>query len=217
MMIPVRQKKARYPPDFIERFWKKIEKDDSEECWEWLGCCNDKGYGQVGVNGIMKYVHRISWELSRGMKIPKGMYICHKCDNRRCCNPRHLFLGTPKDNSQDMVMKERGTGSFTKQHVEKIFILLEKGVSQRSVAKQFDTKQCTISAIATGRNYSHLFRDTKRKTNKVKLTLRIAREIRKKYSTGKYTHKQLGIEYGVSRLTICDLLNNKTWRENEGN
>jgi hypothetical protein len=80
------------------------------ECWEWKLSRHDKGYGIICVNsnGSCKRVHRVSYESYIG-PIPKGMMVCHTCDNPPCCNPAHLWLGTNQDNVSDMISKGRKT------------------------------------------------------------------------------------------------------------
>ncbi len=75
-------------------------------CWEFHGRCNQHGYGQIEYQGRLQLVSHISFRLMKG-KIPKGKNVLHHCDNSRCYNPDHLFLGTQKDNLDDMRMKGR--------------------------------------------------------------------------------------------------------------
>lgn len=87
-----------------ERFWSRVETSDG--CWLWTGGIGGGGYGAFYFHGRQQQAHRVAWELTNG-PIPDGMIICHHCDNRRCVRPDHLFLGTHRDNTDDMVAKGR--------------------------------------------------------------------------------------------------------------
>lgn len=92
-------------PEF--RFWRRIIKSDG--CWIWNGTKNLRGYGNFSLKrGVTVGAHRFSYQLNIG-PIPENMSVCHRCDNPSCVRPDHLFLGSPKDNSRDMVAKGRGT------------------------------------------------------------------------------------------------------------
>lgn len=88
-----------------ERFWEKVDKRGPDECWNWTAS-NTKGYGSIGANGKLHRATRIGWEMLNG-PIPDGLWVLHKCDNPFCCNPSHWFLGSPADNTRDMMAKGR--------------------------------------------------------------------------------------------------------------
>jgi len=95
-----------------ESFWMRVKK--SRGCWEWQGSCNNTGYGTVGWHGSNYTAHRIAAWLSGLVESPSApanskerTHVLHKCDNRKCCNPKHFFLGTFTDNMVDAYKKKR--------------------------------------------------------------------------------------------------------------
>lgn len=109
---------GHHPPKrFVETFWSKIDKSNGEDaCWNWVAYCDPKGYGRMTWSnregGWNFFTHRIAYELIKGA-IPAGLNVLHKCDNPKCANPKHLFLGTQKDNIQDMISKGRRRSADT--------------------------------------------------------------------------------------------------------
>ena len=89
-----------------ETFFKKARIKKSG-CWHFVGAISKQGYGVVGYHGKVMPASRLAWILTHGEISDTKLFVCHKCDNRRCINPDHLFLGTAKDNTKDMITKGR--------------------------------------------------------------------------------------------------------------
>ena len=134
-----------------QRFWAMVMKTSG--CWEWVGPVNDSGYGIISGNRA----HRVSFEIHYG-DIPDGLFVCHKCDNRRCVRPDHLFLGTHSENMLDMVMKGRSgkVGEMNPQaklsdsDVDEIKRRAESGERHRVIAADFGVSRQHVSSIASG-------------------------------------------------------------------
>lgn len=98
--------------NILERFIKKVNKNTQSGCWEWIACLNTNGYGDFFSGSRKtghKLAHRVSWEIHKGQIAP-GLLVLHKCDNPKCVNPEHLFLGTHRDNALDAKTKGRLKG-----------------------------------------------------------------------------------------------------------
>lgn len=125
---------------------------DASVCWEWMGAGKGNGYGHTSHGGA----HRRSYELLVGA-IPDGMDVCHRCDNRYCVNPDHLFVGTRAENMADMKLKGRGPAGrrkhLTEAHVQEVRVRLAAGTPARVVSEVMNINYATITAIQGGRSY----------------------------------------------------------------
>jgi len=92
----------------LEKLLSKVIINQNTDCWEWQASVNNVGYGMIRDDKKMRTTHRVSYEEHYNVKIPSGMCVCHTCDNPRCVNPAHLWLGTRQQNTDDMMAKGRG-------------------------------------------------------------------------------------------------------------
>lgn len=137
------------------RFWQKVNKTDG--CWEWTGGLQAMGYGLMYASGSSnpQLAHRVSWRLESG-DIPAGMFVCHRCDNRRCVRPAHLFLGSAKDNTRDMMRKGRnrtGANKLRAWDVIDIRTLHAFGMRPRDLMEGFGVSRTMVNSIVSRRSW----------------------------------------------------------------
>jgi hypothetical protein len=167
---------------WIEKFWSRVAKTNNEnDCWNWVGASNNIGYGRFHNGKKLVYPHRYSYELKYG-DIPFGMLVCHSCDNPSCVNPNHLWIGSHKDNSQDMINKKRGRNGrrggkgnekyykfkiilqgeihplskLTDKKVKEIKIRLKNGERNIDLAKEYKVSATLIWMIKKGISWKHV-------------------------------------------------------------
>lgn len=138
---------------------------DKNSCWIYTKGISTGGYGNLKVGTKLRPAHRFSYELFKGA-IPKGLIVCHKCDNPCCVNPEHLFVGTHKDNNDDKMSKGRGAYKVGSAHamaklseqevIEIRTILANSNVSMPKLAIQYNVSYSTIQAIKQRRIWKHL-------------------------------------------------------------
>lgn len=174
-----------------KRFWDKVRIGEEDECWEWIAHCFRTGYGYFSLKGDGRGAHRISWMLAHG-EIPDKLWVLHECDNPKCVNPNHLFLGTSDDNIKDAAKKGRtakGPKNGANTHPERrprgsrhgLFINPEKRVRGEKV-------------------------------HTAKLTEDKVRLVREQYASKIGSLKDLARKFGVSFSTIGRIVNREIWK-----
>jgi hypothetical protein len=148
-----------------ERFWKYVVK--TESCWSWSGNKGRGGYGRVSTGSKSDgytLAHRFSWELHNNPKIPDGLFVMHKCDNPECANPEHLMIGTPKENTQDMIAKGRkrvvapvgaGNGKSILDE-DKVRYIRSSNLNHAAVGRILNVSPNCVRGVRTGRTWSHV-------------------------------------------------------------
>ena len=192
-------------------------------CWEWPTGPRGGGYAEILIHGKKHRLHRVSYEEFKG-QIPKGKRICHHCDNPRCVNPEHLYVGTAADNANDV--KERGNPrsyKLKKEDVEEIKRLYQVGPdSMNALARKFKITAGTICRIIHGNIWKgvgpDLWNDVKIRDKaktafgNVKLTMEQVVEIRGLLEAG-VSQDEIAGRYGVSRRSVYAIREGETWGE----
>ena len=144
-----------------EKFWGKVTISGPDDCWEWQGSFNSNRYGRFMLDGIRWLAHVLAYTLTKGF--PGDKKVCHTCDNTKCCNPAHLFLGTQQDNIADMIQKKRhhvGEARYgaklTELDVANIKVKAASGAYGilAQLAREYKVSHTTIWSIATGKKWA---------------------------------------------------------------
>lgn len=171
------QKKYIYPLDFSNpalcaemklRILPFIKKTASG-CWEWTKCVQANGYARIRLGSKTQYAHRIAYSAFTGVSITSDMFACHKCDNPRCVNPEHIFIGNHADNTADarakgrlsngdkharLVCGERGGGAkLTWKKVSKIRALSASGVRTKAIAARYGVDVSTVRLVLRNKTW----------------------------------------------------------------
>ncbi len=139
-------------------FWSYVDVSQPWECWDWERACDRDGYGKLKHGNEHLAAHREAWVREYG-NIPHGLCVCHHCDNTRCCNPSHLFLGSHADNSHDRDKKGRGY-SGDRHHCATITRIVADEIRELAgtapnvqIASMFGVSTDIVSDIKNGRSW----------------------------------------------------------------
>lgn len=154
---------SRYPAPVEERLRERVDRSGGPDaCWPWLGAINSHGYGTIRERCKSKGAHVIAFRAEHG-EVPVGLMVLHHCDNRRCCNPTHLFLGTNAENTADRVRKGRSAcgsriarAKITASQAALIRHLSACGVRGRLLGGLFGVSQTAVSSIARAKTWAHV-------------------------------------------------------------
>lgn len=169
-------------------------------CWLWTGAKNSNGYGLIMVQGHCALAHRVSFEIHVG-PIPPGIFVCHACDVRACINPEHLWLGTHRDNMDDMAKKGRAPRSLAVDQAEEIVRLLRTTrLSYRAIGASIGCSTSNVGHIKGSATWKGLLRDRdviERLPAGVTVSAHLAEKVARFRLAGE-TFKALGARFGIS-------------------
>jgi len=222
-----------------DRFWEKVDKNgpipphrpELGQCWVWTAACIKSGYGRLAdpdAAGKWEEAHRVSWALHHGA--PGEQHVLHKCDNRPCVRPDHLFLGDHLANARDREEKGRGADHAGEANgrrvltVEDVVYIRTSGVGTSILAKKYGLCKSQILRVRNGAAWASVgvtdsgARPTHAevtprgsRSGMAKLTEETVAELRRRYALGEPPRK-LAADYQVGKTTVHKIVNRETWR-----
>ena len=161
--VPQSPERRRFGSDktFVDRFWQKVKKGGVDDCWIWKPSAKNGGYGSILTPiGIVK-AHRLSYVIHYGI-FDWSLHVLHVCDNPACVNPKHLFIGTAKDNMQDKIRKGRANYPAGEKHSRalltetQIRLIRQDRRSQKEIASAYGISQPHVSLIKSRKIWAHV-------------------------------------------------------------
>lgn len=159
----MKERGERYPIDV--RFWRRVVcLTGADSCWEWTGCIQSAGYGSIRVNGRTVQAHRLSVELHNGRTLSPSELVCHRCDNRKCVNPSHLWVGSAGMNNADRHEKGRSRGArlpgatnpMSKLTDDDIRAIRSLSTNLKETARRYGISFQTVSNIRRRHTWKHV-------------------------------------------------------------
>lgn len=191
------------------------------ECIEFTGARDSKGYGRVGHKNKVYLTHRVSYQIANG-DIAPGMLVCHRCDNPPCINPEHLFAGTLRDNTDDMLEKGRAqkgrgeTHSQVKLTPEQVKAIRLDPRIHREIAEEHGVAVSYVgnikSLLAWADVASPVVRMGYARGERVASSVLTWEKVRRIRADSR-SYTDIGKDYGVSRVTVSNIINGRTWKE----
>ena len=215
------------PPDqlakFSTRFWAKVDMSGGPDaCWPWLGAITGSGYGSFAYRGKSLVAHRVAWLLTYEA-LPPERCTCHRCDNRPCCNPFHLFSGTYVDNVRDCMAKgrrapvRRGEDNPDAKLTEAIVQVIRQRYADRDanimeLAGEYGVCFQEISRVIRCKRWAHVPTSLPRESDRrAKLTPQLAADMRAVYRAGVLSRGELARRYDVSKSTVRRVVRGESW------